>query len=102
MLKRKRHPNELAVPASAVADPKGVEIARIWAAGGKQVVTLRADIWKDPGAWGIMLVDLAKHVSNAYEQLGKGRKDDILSTIKRGFDAEWNTATDQPEGDVHD
>jgi hypothetical protein len=97
-----RHKNELDIPAPATDDPKGVEIARIWAAGGRQVVTLRAEIWNDPAAWGLMLVDLAKHVANAHEQLGKGTKEEVLQRIKQGFDAEWTSATDEPTGGVHD
>jgi len=93
-----RHKNELDIPVSATDDPKGVEIARIWAAGGRQVVTLRAGIWN---AWGLMLVDLAKHVADAHEQLGKGTKEDVLQRIKQGFDAEWSSATDEPKGSVH-
>jgi hypothetical protein len=91
---------ELDVPPSAVNDPNSVEIARIWAANGKQVVTLRPDLWEDPAAWGLMLVDLARHVSNAYEQLNKGSKKDVLKRIRWGFDVEWNRPTDEPKGRV--
>lgn len=45
-----------------------VELVRVWAAEGKQHVTIRADIWNDPAAWGMMLVDLARHVASAYAE----------------------------------
>ena len=94
------HRGELDVPPEAKGDPKAIEIARIWAADGKQEVALRWDLWKDPAAWGLMLVDLAKHVANAYEQT-KGRdRAEVLARIKSGFDAEWSSPTDSPSGSV--
>ncbi len=56
-------------------------MARIWAAGGNQVVAFRAETWTDPATWGIMLVDFAKHIADAYERLEKGSRSDILNTI---------------------
>jgi hypothetical protein len=94
------HKNELEIPPVASRHSNAIEIARIWAAGGKQVVTLRAEAWSDPAAWGIMLVDLARHIANAQEQLGKGKKAEVLKRIKEGFDAEWNSPTDEPAGGI--
>jgi hypothetical protein len=94
------HRGELDVPPNAKGDKKAIEIARIWAAAGKQQVTLRPDIWKDPAAWGLMLVDLAKHVANAYEQMEGRDRAEVLARIKSGFDAEWSSATDSPTGTV--
>ena len=88
------HTNELDIPPQALSDIRAVEIARIWAAGGNQVVAFRAETWSDPATWGIMLVDFVKHVADAYENLGKGSRNDILSAIRRAFDAEWKTPTD--------
>jgi hypothetical protein len=94
------HDNELNIPPQALSDSKAVEIARIWAAGGNQVVAFRAEIWTDPGTWGIMLVDFAKHIADAHEQMGKGTRNEVLNTIRRAFDAEWRTPTDHQTGDV--
>ena len=75
-------------------------IPRFWAAGGRQVVTLRAEIWKDPAAWGLMLEDFAKHVANAHEQLGKRTKREIRQEIKQEFDVEWNKPTAESVGAI--
>lgn len=96
--KKQRHTNELDIPPQALSDIKAVEIARIWAAGGNQVVTFRAETWSDPGFWGIMLVDFVKHIADAYAQLGIGTKSEILGTIKLAFDAEWRSPTDHQSG----
>jgi hypothetical protein len=59
---------ELPVPSAVDADPECIELLRVWAAGGKQHVSLATEVWEDPAAWGIMLVDLARHIASAYEQ----------------------------------
>jgi hypothetical protein len=70
----------------------------VWAAGGHQHVTLATNLWEDPAAWGIMLVDLAKHVADAYEKTSGQPVAEVLARIRAGFDAEWETATDSPTG----
>jgi len=53
-----------------------------------------------PGDWGIMLAGLADHVSNAYEQ-GAGRdRSEVLARIRQGFDAEWQSPTDEAQGNL--
>jgi hypothetical protein len=60
-------------------------------AGGQQF-TLHTT-WNDPGAWGILLVDLARHAAQAYANDGYDF-DKALHQIKSGFDAEWSSPTD--------
>jgi hypothetical protein len=92
--------NELAVPPQAARDRSAVEIARIWLVAGDQHVVLRPDVWEDPAAWGLLLVDLAKHAANTYHQ-SEGRDiQQTLNRIKGGFDAEWEHATDRPTGEL--
>jgi hypothetical protein len=91
---RPRHTNELDIPPQAAADIRAVEIARIWAAGGNQIVAFRAETWSDPATWGIMLVDFIKHLADAYERLGTGNRNEILALIRLAFDAEWRSPTD--------
>ena len=102
IFRKQPHKNELRVPEPALRDPDGVEIARIWAANDSQVVALRPDVWDDPTCWGLMLVDLAKHVANAYAQMGRGDAGETLMAIRRGFDAEWGSPTDEPAGTLAD
>jgi Domain of unknown function (DUF5076) len=91
-------PNALEIPATVAGDPKATEIARIWAAHGQQHVYLRSGLWADAGNWGIMLVDLARHVANAYEQDGRGDYFEVLSRIRQVFEAEWDSPTDIARG----
>ena len=96
------HTNELAVPPSAARDRSAVEIGRIWLVGGDQHVVLRSDVWEDPAAWGLLLVDLAKHVANTYQQSDGRAIQETLSRIKAGFDTEWSHATDTPTGELRE
>jgi hypothetical protein len=93
--------NELPIPPAVTSSKKKTfEIARIWAADGKQHVSLATELWQDPASWGLMLVDLARHVANAYEQ-SEGRDPmEVLARIKDGFDAEWDNPTDTPTGNL--
>ena len=83
----------LDAPRLAAANPRSVEILRVWAApDGPQDLTLRTN-WSDPAAWGLLLVDIAQHVSRAYAANGQDQKK-VLARIKAGFDAEWSHSTD--------
>ncbi|MFN9357572.1 MAG: DUF5076 domain-containing protein [Alphaproteobacteria bacterium] len=84
---------ELPVPSQVVAAKQKMELARIWIADGLQVVTLSNQLWKDPAAWGLMLVDLARHVAVAYEGLGVDREV-ALDRIRAALDAEWSQPTE--------
>lgn len=94
------HPRQLPIPDQAVSDPRAIELVRVWAASGQQHVVLATGIWEDPAHWGIMLVDLVKHLANAYEQTKGLSRSETMSRVKAGFDAEWSSATDEPTGEV--
>ncbi len=92
----------LPIPDPVLKDSQAIELLRVWAARGGQHVSLAAEIWPDPRAWGVFLVDLAKHVANAYEQTTSINRTDALRRLKEGFDVEWATETDRPSGQVVD
>lgn len=80
-------------PPLANSNPDAVEVLRVWAApGSPQQVTLRTT-WKDAGAWGLMLADIARHASNAYANEGAD-PNTVLARIRKFFDAEWGNRTD--------
>lgn len=83
---------ELPVPLAAIVAKQSAELARIWIVDGDQFVTLSPRLWDDPGAWGLMLVDLARHVSNAYASRGIDPAVS-LSKIREAMDAEWSNPT---------
>ncbi len=52
--------------------------------------------WRDPGAWGLLLVDIARHAANAYDEEGIN-KEDALNSIMGLFEAEILRPTDVPK-----
>ncbi len=88
--------NEINIPGVVMDAEKAIEVVRIWIADKRQIVALPGPIWEDPAVWGLMLVDLAKHVANTYEQLGKDRAQ-VLEHIHQAFQAEWDHPTDDPQ-----
>jgi len=94
MFGKRKTANELDPPPLAI-EPEAVEILRVWTAqeGGQEVVL--STRWTDPGAWGLVLVDIAQHAANAYARNGM-RREEVLSRIRELFDAEWDSPTDDP------
>ena len=85
---------ELPVPHAAAIDPNARELCRVWAASGKQHISLATGLWADPATWGIMLVDFARHIARAYEQTDGLPQTETLERIRRGMNAEWSCDTD--------
>jgi hypothetical protein len=90
--------SQLPVPPAVAKASSSAEILRVWVADGQQHVSLASGIWSDPAAWGLLLVDLARHISRAYEQSEGRSADEVLARLREGFDAEWSSPTDEPSG----
>jgi hypothetical protein len=95
-----KKPIELIVPPDVKSDPGARELVRVWAAHGQQHVSIAAEAWDDPATWGIMLVDLARHIANFYHQERGMDPNAVLLRIKTLFDAEWESPTSDATGGV--
>jgi uncharacterized protein DUF5076 len=92
---KKKPSRELEVPPIASSNSQALEVLRVWAAPGQpQQLTLRTT-WKDAGAWGLLLADVARHAANAYENEGQDRVE-VLGKIRQLLDAEFSRPTDHP------
>jgi hypothetical protein len=94
MFQKKENSNSLDLPPIAKKDNNAIEILRVWASPGAPQEIILRNVWKNPAAWGLMLVDLARHVANEYANHGLDRNE-VLSTIKEYFEKEWNSPTDE-------
>jgi len=95
MFGKRQNTNALALPPIAESNAQAVEVLRVWAVpGSPQQLTLRTT-WKDPGAWGLLLADIARHAANAYGNDG-GDSRAALARMRALFDAEWSESTDVP------
>ena len=82
---------------------KAVEVLRVWLDKDPQTINHRIallhEISNDYGAWGILLVDIARHVANAYAVESEPENRDsiyseVLSRIKEGFDEDWEQSSE--------
>jgi Domain of unknown function (DUF5076) len=90
---KKKLIRELEVPPIANSNPQATEVLRVWAAPGlPQQLTLRIT-WKDSGAWGLLLADVARHAAKAYANEGYNAAD-VLARIRQLLDAEFSSPTD--------
>jgi hypothetical protein len=86
----------LEAPALSRADPASLEFLRAWVSGEQVFVALREDLWLDPAAWGVALVDVALAAARSYAR--KGLPIPVaLERIREGLDAEWEIASSGPE-----
>jgi hypothetical protein len=96
----KRTTGQVLEPPPLANDREAEEVMRVWVSRGDvQQVALQTH-WSDPAVWGLLLVDIARHVSQAYARQGRDAAE-TLARIRAGFDAEWSAPTDQPR-DVTD
>jgi hypothetical protein len=82
----------LNVPPAAL-ERGGVEILRAVVVDGALHVSLRP-AFDDPQAWGMLLADVARHVSRIYQNEGKAPEARTLERVRMMFDAELDSPTD--------
>jgi Domain of unknown function (DUF5076) len=70
------------------------EILTIFTSLNDQKILIEKDVWPDPASWGILLVDLIRHISLSYGGNGDIQTDPFINRIRQGFDAEWETPSD--------
>ena len=73
---------------------KTAEALRVWINADKNMDVTLITAFEDPAAWGIVLVDIARHVSRAYEGDGSYGYQAAMDLIRAGFDAEIDHPTD--------
>lgn len=89
--------NELARPALAKVEG-AFEVLRVWIGPESHEIVLNTT-WPDPGAWGVLLVDIARQVARAFGEEGKPTEQEALARIRELFDMEWQTPTTESEGE---
>ncbi|HEV7957225.1 MAG TPA: DUF5076 domain-containing protein [Marisediminicola sp.] len=86
---------DLPTPAFDPTAAGVVEILRVWTTSAGERVVLRVDTL-EPAAWGILLVDIGKHVAHAYARAGTHSANDAFAQLLATFIAEIGNATDSP------
>jgi hypothetical protein len=91
----KKSSSELELPPIAKSNAQSFEVLRVWTAPGQTQEVVLKTTWKNPGTWGLMLADIARHAANAYANEGHDRAD-ALAQIRQLMDAEFSDPTDEP------
>jgi hypothetical protein len=85
----------LAVPPPA-SEKGGYEVLRAAISEGNLHVSLRR-AFDEPGTWGILLADIARHVGRIYALEGSMREEQVVDKVWAMFDAEMERPTDVGE-----
>lgn len=96
--------NERPIPEAALEDENSIEMLRVWIAAKKLHCSMKVGMYKETSkiseekAWGVILADVARHLSKALES-GYGVDARIaLSAIREGFNDELNESTSGVDG----
>jgi len=72
-------------PPPLVKDKPANEVMRVAVHNGELHMSLRRG-FDDPGVWGLLLVDAARHVARAYAHDKVVTEDQALERIREGFE----------------
>lgn len=80
---------QLAVPDAAQKDAASFELIRVWVAQQSQQISLRPGVWSEPGAWGVMLADLARNIVQVHVENDEDLDAEaFVAALLEGFDTE--------------
>ena len=93
--------SQLLIPPAAARDSDSVEMARVWIAEVGLHCALNIGIYEEREgvAWGVILADIARHVSDAIEQSGGMPAHAALATIQESFERELDSPTSAADGE---
>jgi hypothetical protein len=91
-------PREQPIPPDAIANDEAVEVLRAFVVdGGLSISFTRA--FDDPGMWGMLLVDVARHAARVFEKEGVMTQEEAMERIREMFEAEIARPTDEGRTD---
>lgn len=96
--------NERPIPEAALRDRDAVEMLRVWIAEKKLHCSMKIGMYKETmniaeeKAWGVILADIARHVSNALESGYGGSAAESLEKIQESFIKELTNPTSKASG----
>ena len=73
-----------------------MELLRVAIVEVKPRFVITPNLWDDPGAWGVLMADLIRHLGNAYELDGKDKAasvDRILAAFRAEIESPTSEAT---------
>jgi hypothetical protein len=86
---------QLDVAPAAKRDSHAFEIMRVWIAESGQHFSVRIGTWEDPAAWGLLLVDLARHIAVSHAAHYSVDSGATLQRIIAAWTVELNSPSDR-------
>jgi Domain of unknown function (DUF5076) len=83
-----------------VQEGGGTEVLRAFVDSGNGLSVMFQRAFETPETWGILLVDVARHVARGYAEGDALKERAAMAEIRRLFDAEWKRSTDLGETNV--
>jgi len=92
--------HDLPIPPVAQRDKNSREVIRAWVAEEGLHCSLNVGLWGDREgtAWGILLSDVARHVTDAIGKGDRSKREQILADIRAAFEREMEEPTSPTEG----
>ena len=72
--------NSLEPPPNAKIST-AMEVLRVWAVPGEAQQVVLKTTWKEPGVWGLLLADVARHAAKAYSNEGQNEAE-VLTRLR--------------------
>ena len=94
MSKEPLRANELPFPVEALGNPDAGEVLRAWSINKELVICMNPLSFPNAGIWGMLLVDVARHVSRALANEGQGSAPENMNSILNAFERELTRPTD--------
>lgn len=95
-------PSELPIPDEASETDAAHELMRGWLIDNRLVCSLFPSAFEDPAVWGVLLADIANHVANALAECEGADRGEVLAAIRRAFEVEMKSPTDEHTGQFVD
>jgi hypothetical protein len=89
--------SEATPPVGGPEAGPAVEVLRAWIVGQALHCTLQADAFPDPGTWGMVLADVARHLAAAVAEQHGLAPDDTLRRIRAAFDEDLSAPPAEAE-----
>lgn len=97
--------DERMIPEAALRDSNSVELIRVWIAENQMHCSMKIGMYQETTnipetrAWGIILADITRHLSNALENSYQLSKSEVIEEIRESFAKELSQPTSEAQGD---
>lgn len=86
----KKEHKELPIPDSTKRQERALEVLRVWINGDGAMDATANVAFEDPAAWGVLLIDIARHLSKAYAEQTGVDEVEAFETMRQVLHQTWD------------